>query len=328
MRRCTASFEMRRSASLLGALLLTNAVLACSSDPIAPETPGAAGAAGDAGERDGAAGGSTTTAPPVACDAFAELTCQSLAECSPLALKTDFGSLEVCEGRLTQLCTEIRASGLVLDTAACVEQVARPGCEAFRGAALPSACRAPVGAAKLDAACSADADCGAGSHCERKGSCGECRAWLRLGATCVSTSSCEPGLVCTEGACSAPSQRGESCSAASCGLHSECRDGKCEPLGQDGDGCDVTHACDGAAGFACRHGNCEVKALLDPGAGCRADGAEICSGASSCPATKLQPEAVCEALPSFGEECDVACAEPFECVDGACALPQALGCRP
>lgn len=200
--------------------------------------------------------------------------------------------------------------------------------------------------------CSTDEECDEGSYCEGEAGCGECARRRGIGDACTRDEQCYQDL-CIEGTCrragdgwcrsddDCPPETackrsslepyaycrprraiGEPCSElAFCDDNtSDCRQGVCTGFAADGEPCTPPGypygvSCDWTAGLICVEETCVQMPVVGEGEGC-GDGWAFCADPLEC------VDGACVRLGHEGDPCDdeSPCDWYSVCVDGACAF--------
>jgi hypothetical protein len=317
-------------------------VVACKSD--GNQRPGASGAGGGNAQSEtgskqvGGTGGSASnsvdsgaSSGPASCTELARVVCGQLANCEPFRFANDYGTTQDCQARFEALCENYESTGRPLDMAACARAVTAPDCHvviAYAGA--PSVCRFPLGSAADGASCGRDSDCQS-LLCEIKNDCGTCRARGPEGASCAAVDDCGVGLICAQGACTAPVGPGAACNLLQdnrCPAGTFCIDSTCKPQAREGEACDTLNSCSTGAGFLCSDSKCIALHVAAEGEPCGSAARDsvcgfdlVCTGAGQ--------DAVCSRRVGLGEACTSRgqCPIPLSCTNGVCGYEQPSSCH-
>lgn len=195
----------------------------------------------------------------------------------------------------------------------CIRGYTEANCEEF---ARADACLSMfVGVGASGAPCGGQIECAAGLYCSAvDGECGQCKPYLRPGASCADDTGvlnglCEPGFMCNARTCVSRSQpKGAACGTRETGLCSgalQCvgaEAGVCtEPDGRVGAVCSVesVESCNMYEGTQCGVGAlCERIRWVQAGAACGpSTRTQLCVPGTYCNGTS------CVALPEVGEPC-------------------------
>lgn len=196
----------------------------------------------------------------------------------------------------------VAEDGACLDALDCDERSVCQGLEAATCSAGRCTSLAAIGQSCVSSPCGKGALCGANDVCVAAGQVNDCGGADALDCvtSCERTYDCIAG-VCLAGTCVIPPRTGEACSVDS-GPHA---------CGDRTDYCDAIL------------GTCVAR--LAVGVNCPAQAANPCVAYATCEVGS------CVARPSVGQSCDGSlspCLGRLECVDGRCALPQALAICP
>jgi hypothetical protein len=180
---------------------------------------------------------------------IAEAYCNVTAQCAPVDLATQWGSVDECMQGYPRFTAHLTSGWGVLATAdqrrACADALATTDCakaaRTWIEGDLPAACRVP-GALSLGASCASNWQC-ASMHCS--GQCGVCVDPLPDGA-CTDQRQCPFGHLCVATKCVKPRELGEACDASTtCHLDLACQSGTCVRAPTQGETCleGADHAC-------------------------------------------------------------------------------------
>ncbi len=286
-----------------------------------------------------------------ACSDLATAQCTKLEECSSVILRIKYGSVGVCEARMTTLCMNALAAPSTgndaVKTEACAQAFPSWACtDYFNTANPPAACAQPTGALANGSACAFPAQCVTGfCAVPLNEACGTCAPAPTPGDSCANLASCgthdlvclSPSRVCgTYGAAGAP------CSASSaCGAHLSCigaqpakgLPGRCETsMAQIGASCDPTFVkgpgCDYDAGLVCngKSRRCEPISVSPESGPCDSvnDQYGPCASSGRCSTSEAGATGRCVAAAADGEPCSTTGVGPG-CLAGASCIVTSSG---
>ncbi len=298
---------------------------ACSPASVAPPSPVADAGHDTGGIADTGAPGDAAS-PDQLCKDYAYARCTRIQTCSTTAILIEFGSVATCQAYYAQTCdlslSAPSTNTTTAHTIACTAAIANwpcsdiifaentpPACITIAGNLASGAtcaistqcqsawCARPYGSAcgtctappVAGSPCMVGVECGPGLSCYNKA----CEPHAPLGAQCGPTSSCDDGLTCVSGVCSAGvTTLGAACSptGAGCdeyaGLACNAQSGTCQTLQVVGGGqaCgEVENQNQICLAGSCTHGTCVAGAPL--GAPCPLDGTASCISFAECVAT-------------------------------------------
>jgi len=234
--------------------------------------------------------------------------------------------------------------------------IASPQCESLqcnksqRDAGRPEYCGTCAARARAGERCSFTdgTSCEQGLRCQVDEDAGQSNvtgtcvtiARANVGEPCSNDSNdargCAAGLSCRSGVCLAPAKLGQSCEVASCGVGTYCAPSTkiCTAAPKAGDPC-VARQCGG--GHACVNDFCVAVSYAGSEAPC--DGRAVQCSEGACQFDLRNPDAgigdarmgKCPRVIAEGGPCGVdpentVCAEPAECYDGICQMPDPGKC--
>jgi hypothetical protein len=294
-----------------------------------------------------------------ACTDLAHARCTKLASCSQVAIQARYGDEATCESREKSSCLNSLAApstGATPQTfEACVTAFSSWACADYLNNVTPDACRAQQGQLAAGAACAFNGQCqSAFCSVPTNATCGTCAAAPKAGDSCAQTTSCGPGLQCTNDTmqCEAAAAAGAACGkGVPCGDGLACVgatatvQGKCETApSTQGAACDpkdmTAASCSRSAGFFCdtQSKQCVAITFASAGQACgNISGVQVlCGGAGFCQRAQGQASGTCVAAAADGAACDTAngptCISPSRCVissgtAGTCHAADALSCQ-
>src|SRR6478736_929250 len=292
-----------------------------------PQATGVGGQVGGAASSSTAGAPSAGNDPAMTCAELSQLACRKLAECSPFALSTSYGTEDACSTAVAAACAHFDASGAPLDRGSCADALNAPYCQGvLTSGGVPKACLQGPGKGAAGARCGRDADCRS-LACDKKSDCGQCVGYAVEGAACEASADCKFGLVCAGGHCGQPSAPGSKCDLSGsvlCSAGAFCVAGSCKPNGAAGQACDPFDQCDSSHGLTCSNATCMPLNVAELGASCSSETNARCAGGTFCGDAKT-----CEAAAAEGEPCSNSkkCQTTLTCVNGHCAYEVASTCN-
>lgn len=240
------------------------------------------------------------------CMEAADGACSQLFSCAPIGASRAFGTVSTCKQQVQSACDAAAAASTPLDLQACASAVAASGCLGFPNNALPVSCWSPRGTVRDGGSCSDHIDCQS-LICERKGTCGTCRAAIGEGQSCATIQACGIGLICDGAICRSASSVGDACSQTNICIAARCSNGFCAvPLGLGETCVPGEKTCSTQLGLVC---NGTTKT-------CVADTAT----APTCAADPTTGSTVCPTPAKLGDACSdtKTCMQPGNCQGGVC----------
>jgi hypothetical protein len=344
---------------LCGAALLFAGAVAC----------GGGGGAGSPSGGITSAGGEDSLeilkAVETACTHQATAECAHLESCSSLVMQTRYGTVDMCEFRLTATCKDAMSSpstGMTTATSeACATAFPSWTCDDYlSNVKPPSACVQRKGALEEGAGCAYPSECGTGfCAIDPHAVCGTCTAQPKAGAACDKLTTCGQGLVCFPDTkvCGTYVAAHDACDkSAPCGPHLSCvgadedkgTKGECTAsAAKRGDACDPALAkgtgCDFDLGLGCDTATlvCAAIVVSDDGGSCDLDEHKlaVCSASGSCSTSKEGATGTCAGASDDGADCSTeaggaGCLAPARCIvakkgdtKGTCQVEQVPICK-
>ncbi|HXN33589.1 MAG TPA: hypothetical protein VN894_17090 [Polyangiaceae bacterium] len=283
-------------------------------------------------------GRGTSAVADRACADWATHYCNRLESCAPLTVQIGYGDVAQCIERNKPVCASVLGASGTGQTpghiASCAQAYDSASCEEVVVAKPPLPC-AVQGSLPIGAACGDDSQCsGPSGYCRMANdeTCGTCSVLGPVGAGCYSDRDCEHGLVCYF-TCTSPVALGAACDGMKrqCPATLVCFDYTCRAPAPSGATCDPrADSCDRDHGLFCdpQTKSCSPFTLAEAGAPC---GAGTACKAGSCATDPSTQKSTCVANAADGATCDATsgpfCMAPARCVDAACKIPDAAGCR-
>lgn len=275
----------------------------------------------------------------MACQAYADDVCASLARCTPALVTSVYGDPEQCELATRDACERAAAAEDVYSTSAgimgCGTALQTVSCEEMLNRDLPEDCRLYPGTRTNDSVCSVDAQC-MSKRCalDTSESCGTCQELAEEGGSCLRETDCQVGLVCPSSrVCTRPRTGNESCAADQpCAYPLVCAGDTCKTALPKGARCDVKKdACNTYLGDICGPVSnvCESLRYAGPGAVCGfvGTGWTVCKQSASCVGDPGSQR--CKPAAGEGEACTDAgpsCTPLTRCVKSVCSLTSPAEC--
>jgi len=280
-----------------------------------------------------------------ACANLAVAECAELETCSSVVMKLRYGTVTMCQARLTTSCARSLDAPSTGNTAkkvqACAEAYPTWACSDFLGNInLPAACAQPAGDVANGAACAFSAQCTTGfCAIAPHTACGTCGLPPKLGDSCASLSTCGQRLICltSNRVCGTFGVLGAACSKdAPCGAHLSCvgadaakgSPGTCQSsAGLAGAACDPTlvkgPGCDFDGGLVCNSlsKTCDTLAISAAGGACDFASHQIasCLASGACSTSEGGATGMCLSAAADGQTCSTTsagpgCMPPARCV--------------